>query len=48
MNSSGVYKSLEQAAINTIEKLSQIISGKQRNMNVEVRYMLPIAIQLNH
>ncbi|MEZ4798104.1 MAG: energy transducer TonB [Flavobacteriaceae bacterium] len=42
------HNKLESEAIKVINKIPQMIPGKQRDQNVEVIYNLPIRLQVNH
>jgi protein TonB len=43
-----IHHKLEKEAVKTMNKIPQMIPGKQRGKNVEVIYTLPIRLQVNH
>jgi len=43
-----LHTKLEKEAIRVIDKIPQLIPGKQRGQNIEVSYSLPIIIQVEY
>lgn len=47
INAKAAHNRLEKEAIKVVNKLPKMIPGKQRNRNVGVKYVLPIALTLD-